>query len=145
MFYRVFKPGIAYYASCENCPFRDRSAADLRIGDYWNKEYIEKDLRTSMVLVLTKKGEKSFQEMLQVNKYDVSRKPSEDFFNDQYIPKRDCRYYSMRRAKFLSDLGKDKASLSEMVKKYCEPWEQGEKRERQIAPFVTAIKRILGK
>ena len=145
LFYRVFKPGIAYYASCENCPFRDRSAADLRIGDYWNKEYIEKDLRTSMVLVLTKKGEKSFQEMLQVNKYDVSRKPSEDFFNDQYIPKRDCRYYSMRRAKFLSDLGKDKASLSEMVKKYCEPWEQGEKRERQIAPFVTAIKRILGK
>ena len=145
LFYRVFKSGIANYASCENCPYRDRSAADLRIGDFWSKEYIKCDSRTSMVLVLSKKGEAAFQEMLQVEKYDVLSKSSEDFFNDQCIPAKDCRYYSMRRIRFLNDLGNREMPLSEMVKKYCEPWEQGEKREKQIAPFVNAVKRVLGK
>lgn len=145
LFYRVFKSGIACYAACENCPFRDRSAADLRIGDYWNKEYIRKDLRTSMVLVLTKKGETLFRELMQVKKYDASSRSSEDFFNDQCIPTKDYRYYSMRRVKFLNDLGKGEASLPDLVKKYCEPWEWGEKHEKKIAPFVVVVKKMLGK
>ena len=51
----------------------------------------------------------------------------------------------MRRVKFLKDLGQGNVSLPSLVKEYCEPWEQGEKREKHIAPFVAAIKKVLGK
>lgn len=145
LFFRLFKSGVANYSSCENCPFRNRSAADLRIGDYWSEEYIKRDFKSSMVLVLSKKGQITLEEMLKVGNFDVERKSSDDFFDYQCISIEDRRYYSMRRVKFLKDLGQGNVSLPSLVKEYCEPWEQGEKREKHIAPFVAAIKKVLGK
>ncbi len=117
----------------------------MRIGDYWSEEYIKRDFKTSMVLVLSKKGQITLEEMLKVGNFDVERKSSDDFFDYQCISIEDRRCYSMRRVKFLKDLGQGNVSLPSLVKEYCEPWEQGEKREKHIAPFVAAIKKVLGK
>lgn len=57
LFFKFFCLGNVYSKACYNCNFRVKSCADIRIGDYWGNTYKEIP-GTSMVLVLTDRGEK---------------------------------------------------------------------------------------
>lgn len=144
-FYRAYKSGVANHDSCLNCPFRNSSSADLRIGDYWDDDYVKNDHPTSMVVVITKKGKEVFNRISTCMNCYVERRSFEDYIKSQAVPLIKKRYYSMRRVKFLEYLAEGRIPLSSLIEDNCAAWEAGEKKEKLIRPFVLAIKRILGK
>lgn len=57
-YFLSFEHGVCYSKNCFECPWRDRSQADIRIGDYWNPRYKDDKTGVSMIMTLTDEGEK---------------------------------------------------------------------------------------
>ncbi|MFR7749853.1 MAG: Coenzyme F420 hydrogenase/dehydrogenase, beta subunit C-terminal domain [Collinsella sp.] len=68
-FYAFFNPGLCCAKSCYECPYRERSAADVRMGDYWGGRFAGDQKGVSMAIVMTDTGAKIMQEL-------VAREPS---------------------------------------------------------------------
>ncbi len=56
LFYAFFRPSLCYMPSCYECPYRETSSADIRIGDYWGPRFQHDKTGMSMVTVQTDKG-----------------------------------------------------------------------------------------
>lgn len=59
-FYDFFDSNSIYNKCCYDCNYRNKSSADIRIGDFWGEKYSKDMLGVSMVILLTKKGEDFF-------------------------------------------------------------------------------------
>lgn len=60
-FLKLFCMGVLNQKECFTCRFRNESAADIRLGDYWGKRYSDSEEGYSMVLTLTEKGKEYFK------------------------------------------------------------------------------------
>lgn len=60
LFYFFFNKQTAYNGSCYECSFREKSAADLKIGDFWGPIYAGDRTGVSMVIPVTAAGEEAF-------------------------------------------------------------------------------------
>lgn len=56
LFYAFFRHSLCYMPSCYECPYREKSAADIRIGDYWGERFVKDSTGVSMVTIHTEKG-----------------------------------------------------------------------------------------
>ncbi len=56
IFYTFFNNSLFNSRCCYECPFRERSCADVRIGDYWGPRFRSDQEGVSMVIVLTRSG-----------------------------------------------------------------------------------------
>lgn len=56
LFGRFFLSNYCFQEVCYQCPYGKLSAADLRLGDYWGKDFADDVLGTSIAIPLTKKG-----------------------------------------------------------------------------------------
>lgn len=63
-FYHLYLKRCTYADSCYQCPFRRRSAADIRLGDY----FIEKGNPQSVVFSLTEAGEACIEQLVEQEK-----------------------------------------------------------------------------
>lgn len=58
LFYRAFFDNVLLNSSCLDCKVRqERSAADIRLGDFWGKKYQDRQDGVSAVLCFTKEGQ----------------------------------------------------------------------------------------
>ncbi len=57
-FYAFFRRGLCDMETCTDCPYRERSGADLRIGDYWGSKFAKESQGVSMVIANTSTGTK---------------------------------------------------------------------------------------
>lgn len=55
-FGRFYLSNYCFQKACYQCPYGQYSAADLRLGDYWGREFVNDVLGTSIAIPLTKKG-----------------------------------------------------------------------------------------
>lgn len=111
-FYFFFKNGATNNISCFECPYRLKSSADIRIGDYWSPLYYEDKDGVSMVLTVTKLG----YELLKKIDIDniVEEKDINDFFKYQQIYNLNS---SIFRDNVLNDLREHK-SIRKIKRKY---------------------------
>lgn len=56
LFYIFFRNSLCDMESCYDCPYREKSGADIRIGDYWGPRYEKNEDGVSMVIGITSKG-----------------------------------------------------------------------------------------
>lgn len=63
IFYHFFDAHTCKMSSCYECPFREKSCADLRIGDFWGDEYRNNKSGVSECLIITEKGRKVFNSL----------------------------------------------------------------------------------
>lgn len=56
LFYIFFRNSLCDMESCYDCPYREKSGADIRIGDYWGPRYEKNEDGISMVIGITEKG-----------------------------------------------------------------------------------------
>lgn len=73
-FLKLFSMGVYNQKECFTCEFRNFSGADIRLGDFWGKRFQHQEDGVSMVLLLTEKGEKTFNSLQDVVKEQVSIK-----------------------------------------------------------------------
>lgn len=117
MFYCFYKQGNCNSDQCYECCFKGKTAADIRLGDYWGKRYKNDKKGVSRVFAVTAKGDQLIYELKGQANIEVF--PVEQFFFDEKLlnlPK--PLYYS----NLIRDLQSNELSLKSIKKKYCDAW-----------------------
>ena len=55
-YFLMFEYGLCYSELCYECPYRDKSNADIRIGDYWGEKFMNDKTGVSMIEAMTSRG-----------------------------------------------------------------------------------------
>lgn len=135
-FYAFFRRGLCYMKSCSECPYREKSAADLRIGDYWGNRF-EKDKKgVSMVIANTFMGKEMINLLeregcCQKQEYDLSEYWTVQFPYNSPKP--------IIRETLIDELKDENISLSCLRKKYCQYYDFYE----NLAKWKQKVKRML--
>ena len=121
-FYAFFRRSLCDMATCFDCPYRERSAADLRIGDYWGKKFANEKHGVSMVVANTEEGNRLVKNLSGV--CNVTEQSLDEYWSVQ------CPYNQHKpliREQLIEELKDEKTDLHETRKKYCSYYDWLEK------------------
>lgn len=135
-FYAFFRRGLCYMESCSDCPYRERSAADLRIGDYWGDKFVHDKQGVSMVIANTAKGDELINLLKTRNTCDVFQQDLTEYWSVQfpYNPPR-----PLIREQLITELKDEKLDMHTLRKKYCAYYD----RRERIAKVAYKVRRII--
>lgn len=83
LYFISFEECGCYSKSCYECPWRDESAADIRIGDYWHKKFSKNQTGVSMVMTFTPNGESFFKEIANKKLGYITKESYNDYYQCQ--------------------------------------------------------------
>lgn len=128
-FLKLFSMGVVNQESCFTCPFRNKSSADIRLGDYWGNRFKDNEEGVSMVIVNSSRG----QEILDAirDEITITRQDIKDRFGQQHTDYEYPKYYK----KSLEMLNDSQFSFKDVVNLY----------ETDYDRFKRTIKNIIKK
>jgi len=134
LFYSFFRPGLCYMRACYECPYRERSSADIRVGDFWGDAYLKDQTGVSMVIAVNNRGIDILSELPgkqiehRLSEYWTVQHPynhQEPVFRDELI----------------EVLRNEEMNLDEIYKNYAKPYSTREK----ISIMLSGVKRFIGR
>ncbi len=110
-FYFFFNSPLCLSPYCYDCQFKYKSSADIRLGDFWGKEFSKCEKGVSMIIPVTKMG----YESLQYLKKDCIVKRGCDYFTSQshLSPKKPLFFNEI-----IEDFKDENKSITSIRKKY---------------------------
>lgn len=84
-YYLFFENRLGYSKVCYECPWRDKSAADIRIGDYWGPRFANDKTGVSLVCSLTKTGDIIISDLLSESRASFTKAEISDYLDWQGI------------------------------------------------------------
>ncbi len=135
-FYAFFRRGLCYMESCSDCPYRERSAADLRIGDYWGPKFAKDKQGVSMVISNTDQGTFLVNVLTQKQLCRVDKQNLAEYWSVQYPynPQR-----PLIREKLIAELKDENSELHMLRKTYCAYYDRME----MFSKLLLFLKKIL--
>lgn len=137
-YFLMFEHGFCYAKGCYECPWRDCSAADIRIGDYWGTKYKTDTTGVSMVVVLTENGKTLLKSLKSSHVGKLKKEPIGDYFQCQQT-------VNLPRPVFWEELidalNTDSRSFTDIINQYIVPFEQRKRLSRKIASIRSFMKR----
>lgn len=132
-FLKLFTLSVVNQRACFTCPYRNKSAADIRIGDYWGKRFADSEDGVSMVLIGTEKGCR----LIDSIKNDAVFMPQDinERFSQQHTDFSVPKFYE----KSFEVLKDDKKDITSVVNLYETGFDRVKKRIKKV------IKSMLGK
>lgn len=112
-FYYFFSRGDCYMRSCFDCPYRESSSADIRIGDYWGQRFIKDTTGVSMVICNNTNAIKLVKSLKDEAK--IEEHPLEEYWTGQFPTNQPIPIY---REDLIQDLRNPKMSINKVKNKY---------------------------
>ena len=138
-YFLCFEYGICYAKSCYECPWRNKSKADIRVGDYWGPRFEKDKTGVSMVLALTDTGN-SWIDKLNKQKFGrLERASMEDFLNYQQI-------YNIGAPVFRDKVFEELCNgnpIEHIIRDYALPVHKIAMRRRKLEPVKKIIKKVV--
>lgn len=120
LYFRMFETGNCYMQSCYECRWRDCTAADLRIGDYWGTRFEYDETGVSMIACANEKGLSILDSMKHENLGQIKNEPITDYTQcQQMVNYPEPLFYN----ELMNRLSDDKTPLPLIVDKYSLPFE----------------------
>ena len=85
LFFLSFEHSFCYSHSCYECPWRDSSAADIRLGDYWHKKFENDKTGVSEVVAMTESGRQIIKKMQNEGIAEIIPQQIEDYTTIQQM------------------------------------------------------------
>lgn len=92
-FLKLFSMGVMNQKECFTCQYRNKSQADIRLGDYWGERYKKSEEGYSMVLLNTDEGTKIFKDFLETGDIVYKEMPISDRLGQQHSDYPMTKYY----------------------------------------------------
>jgi hypothetical protein len=111
-----FELGNCNMPTCYECPYRDKSVADIRLGDYWGEKYNKNKKGVSMVLAMTEQG---LALLKKLDNLCIKEEQIKDYFTIQYP-------YNQQKPIYYTELMlnlREDTKLKLLRKKYCKKYE----------------------
>ena len=140
LFYQFFLAANCYMESCYECNYRTRSAADLRIGDYWGPRFVKNKKGVSMALALTMKGNALLENLKALGRIVLEPHNCKEYWTTQYPvnPIKPVYYDSL-----MHDLRCNSTSLAEMDKEYCRASRIKRRVSHLARPLISIMRKLL--
>lgn len=84
IFYSFFRSGHCFMESCFECPYRTKSSADIRIGDYWGQRFRLDKQGVSMVIAMNEQGLKVLEELCENAVENLGKFSLDEYWKVQY-------------------------------------------------------------
>lgn len=84
-FYHFFNVGNIYNCACYECKYRNKTVADIRVGDYWGPKFKNNSTGVSMIIPNTIKGREIIKKLVNKNKLILSKENINDYYEYQQI------------------------------------------------------------
>lgn len=120
LFYRFFLSCHCFAESCYECNYRTRSAADIRIGDYWGPRFRRNKNGVSMIIAMTSDGEEILQQLHRMHRIELQQMSCEEYWTVQFPvnPIRPVFYEEL-----MGELRDPSIPLRVIANKYCKEHE----------------------
>lgn len=138
LFYHFFNLGNIYNKSCYHCKYRKKTAADIKIGDYWGKKFKNNKKGVSMVIVNTKNGEKILEELKKEKRIQLDVQPIDDYFK---IQQTENIAIPIMYEQTIAELENENINLKKLSQKYCKEELMDNKIKNTIFNVYNKIKR----
>lgn len=135
-FYAFFRRGLCYMESCSDCPYRERSAADIRIGDYWGDKFAHDKQGVSMVIANTTQGEQIINVLGESNACGIACQNLTEYWSVQfpYNPP-----LVLIREQLITELKDENIDMHTLRSKYCAYYDRMER----ISKITHTLKKIV--
>lgn len=133
-FFLMFESMECYSKPCYECRWRDFSAADIRIGDYWGPKFKNDMDGVSMVICMNKKGEDILRELsgyASISVQDIC-----DYFGYQQSENSPIPVFYER---LLMKLANPSVSIENIIKEFVKPFLQ----RKKIWNLMSDVRRLL--
>lgn len=133
-FFLMFESMECYSKPCYECRWRDFSAADIRIGDYWGPKFKNDMDGVSMVICMNKKGENILRELSGyaiISVQDIC-----DYFGYQQSENSPIPVFYER---LLMKLANPSVSIENIIKEFVKPFLQ----RKKIWNLMSDVRRLL--
>ena len=120
-FLKLFSMGVVNQESCLTCPFRNKTSADIRLGDYRGERFKNNEDGVFMVLI---NGMNAVSDKVTINRQDIT-----DRFGQQHTDYEYPKYYE----KSLALLKNSKVEFKDVIGLY----------ESNLDRFKRTIKKII--
>lgn len=139
-FYAFFRRGLCYMESCSDCPYRERSAADIRIGDYWGQRFSHDKQGVSMVIANSIRGNNILKEVFNSQLCHAQKQELSEYWSVQYPynPQR-----PLIREQLIQELADDSTSLHTLRKKYCRYYDSKERVGKAMKLAKKLVKKVV--
>ena len=119
LFYRMYNSGVCYSEACYECRWREKSSADLRLGDYWGNKYSKEKLGVSMVIPNSIVGKNILVELENYKGKKLFLKQDiRDYYNSQQVTN---AIKPLHYEEIMDALNDKNSSFEDIVKKYADP------------------------
>lgn len=135
-FYAFFRRGLCDMESCYECDYKEVSAADVRIGDFWGPRFTEDNDGVSMVLAVTKAGEELLAALTAEGVCKTAPADIGEYWSVQYPYRRTRPVF---RETLIGKLADPATSLPAVRKEYCAVYDLRE----AVTKKLRLIKKLL--
>lgn len=140
LFYRAFENSMCLGEQCYECPWRNKSNADIRIGDFCKEKFKNGEFGINILITLTETGEKWISQLIKSRKGAILLENEIDYFS---TPKTMNMKKPLAREMFLQDLCRNDSSLTKLIRTYIRPIEKEIAIKQILQPIKIIAKRIL--
>lgn len=137
-FYAFFRRALCDNKTCYECPYREKSAADIRIGDYWGSRFIGDKQGVSMVIANTKAG---YDVLNQLRNKKVCRFEEQNLNDYWAIQCPNNHRAPLFRKKLIEEFKNSDKSIHKLRKEYCGYYDTFEKLSDMFTKFKRLMKR----
>lgn len=140
-FYAFFRRNLCYMKTCYECPYREKTAADIRIGDYWGERYLNDKTGVSMVIINTEKGRYLLNELEQTGRINIDYHELLEYWTVQHPYNSKIPAF---REQLINELKTADVSLTDLRKKYCtsyDIWEAFNDIKMKIKSYKSFIRK----
>ena len=136
-YFLMFEYGLCYSELCYECPFRDKSNADIRIGDYWGEKFSNDRTGVSMVSAMTSRGLDFMNECALSQFGSFHEQPMTDYTDCQQMKNVLKPVFYDELIKTLKD---SNASLPEILRDYDVDLRQ---KIKKVNHFISRVKKFI--
>ena len=136
-YFLAFEHGVCYSPTCYECPWRNKSRADIRIGDYWHTRFSNDTTGVSMVLVMSENGNEWVSKLSNNENVSMERTEIADYINCQQMSNLSAPLY---REEVIEKL-QNNIDLEDIVNDYVMPLENERRMRKQFGKLKGAVKR----
>lgn len=115
LFYRFFELSNTLNSSCYECNYREKSVADIKVGDYWGPKFKANKAGMSMVIPVTSRGMLYLEDLRKKNLLHIQKEEIEDYFKYQQIAN---MREPLEYRNIIADLKNETFSLKSVDRKY---------------------------
>ena len=133
MYFLAFEHGFCYSHSCYECPYRDKSCADIRLGDYWGKRFEKDKTGVSEVVIMTEKGAEIIKELQNSGVAAVSEQDILDYITVQQMQNgREPVFWHS----YVANLSNPDMKLEDITQYYIMPFQRRKKFRQAILKMI---------